>query len=263
MPIPDLVDNVLPEGIHECTIEEIEAVFGRFQYSDRRMRLTEKLRQYLAEAKRSGAVAAVIVDGSYVTAKDEPEDIDLIVVLPADWVWPEGIRPFVYNAITRQGIRRMGYPFDVLTRVAGTASYEEAVRYFSDRQSQERCQDDCEGPEGSFEGDPMSDQSNLELAGLKATCEALGLLERSMYHLHKEKENYHPQQYAMMAEPTAEEILKLRAQIDELIGMTDFATGGLLRNPVPLVERWEKDHIPAESNGPRQSLPASSSEAKS
>jgi hypothetical protein len=130
MPIPELTDNLLSEGIHDCTIAEIEAVFGRFQKSDRRARLTEKLRAYLADAQRSGVVAAVIIDGSYVTAKDEPEDIDLIVVLPAGWVWPEDIRPFQYNAITKQGIRRMGYPFDVLTRVADSAAYDEAVNFF-------------------------------------------------------------------------------------------------------------------------------------
>lgn len=31
--IPDLEDNVLPEGVHDCTADEVAAVFGRFQRS--------------------------------------------------------------------------------------------------------------------------------------------------------------------------------------------------------------------------------------
>jgi hypothetical protein len=130
MPIPELVDNVLPEGIHDCTIEEIEAVFGRFQKSDRRMRLTEKLRAYLNEARRSGLVKAVIVDGSYVMGKDEPEDIDLIVVLPAGWTWPEEIKPFQYNAITKRGIKRAGYPFDAFPVAEGSADMASMLDVF-------------------------------------------------------------------------------------------------------------------------------------
>ena len=49
--IPPLVDGVLPEGIHDCTIDEIEQMFGRFRRSDRRIRLMEKLKAYLIEAK--------------------------------------------------------------------------------------------------------------------------------------------------------------------------------------------------------------------
>lgn len=130
MPIPDLVDNVLPEGVHDCTPEEVAAVFGRFQRSDWRTHLTEQLLRYLAEAKRSGLVTAVIVDGSYVTAKDEPGDIDLIVVLTADHDYTRELRPFEYNVVTKQGIRRMKYPFDVLIRADGSATLAEAVAFF-------------------------------------------------------------------------------------------------------------------------------------
>ncbi|HET6576502.1 MAG TPA: hypothetical protein VFG68_23075 [Fimbriiglobus sp.] len=131
MPIPELVDNVLPEGVHDCTIEEVEAVFGRFQKSDKRMRLTEKLRTYLDEARRSGLVKAVIVDGSYVMGRDEPEDIDLIVVLPADWGFTRDLKPSEYNVVTRVGIIRRKYPFDVFTYADGSERYLQMLEYFS------------------------------------------------------------------------------------------------------------------------------------
>jgi hypothetical protein len=60
-------------------------------------------------------------------------------------------------------------------------------------------------------------------AGLKSTQEALALLEGMMFRLYQEKEKHHPRQYyAMMADPLVDEIRKLRAQIDEGIGLTDF-----------------------------------------
>jgi len=37
MPIPDLnEDGLLPEGIHEASLEEVRERFGRFQRTDRR-----------------------------------------------------------------------------------------------------------------------------------------------------------------------------------------------------------------------------------
>ena len=60
--IPELEDGVLPEGVHACTMDQVDQVFGRFQRSDRRFRLTEKLRDFVEEARRSGIVAAVRPD---------------------------------------------------------------------------------------------------------------------------------------------------------------------------------------------------------
>ena len=61
---------------------------------------------YLAEARQSGLVSAVIVDGSYATSKDEPEDIDLLIVLKADVPW-ESLRPFEYNAVSKAAIQQI------------------------------------------------------------------------------------------------------------------------------------------------------------
>jgi len=44
MPIPELdARGLLPEGIHPCSMSEIAQRFGRFQRSDRRCRLFERL----------------------------------------------------------------------------------------------------------------------------------------------------------------------------------------------------------------------------
>ena len=126
--IPTLDDGVLPEGIHDCPADEVAEAFGRFQRSDRRMKLMEKLTAYLRDAKQSALVLWVIIDGSFVTAKDEPEDIDLIVVLKPDIDW-EGLRPFEYNAVSKRMIKQL-YRFDAFAYPEESPRYPEMLEFF-------------------------------------------------------------------------------------------------------------------------------------
>jgi hypothetical protein len=129
--IPKLVDNVLPEGIHECTFEEVSAIFGQLWRTDQRLKLTEKLRDFLDAARRSGIIAAVVIDGSYVTAKQEPGDIDLVVAYRPDFdLKHEELRPFEYNVLSKRAIRRT-YCFDAFIFPDGSQEYHEWVEFFS------------------------------------------------------------------------------------------------------------------------------------
>jgi hypothetical protein len=75
MPIPDLNENgLLPEGVYDCTLDEISAQFGQFQTTDRRVRLFERLRMLVEEERQAGLAIEMIVDGSFVTDKPEPYD---------------------------------------------------------------------------------------------------------------------------------------------------------------------------------------------
>jgi hypothetical protein len=75
--------QILTNGVHDASLENVEAEFAKFQKSDRRLKLFGKLQSYLAEVKRADCGMSVILDGSFVMAcVDEPEDIDLILVLP-------------------------------------------------------------------------------------------------------------------------------------------------------------------------------------
>lgn len=127
--IPALVNGVLPEGIHVCTFREVDASFGRFQRSDRRLGLTEKLHHLEDQARKSGIVAALIVDGSYVTAKDEPGDIDVVIALRTDFDLKTELRPFEYNIQSKRMIRQL-YRFDARVAVDGSDLYLEAIDFF-------------------------------------------------------------------------------------------------------------------------------------
>jgi len=128
--IPNLDDGVLPEGVHSCTIEEMEQVFGRFTRSDCRQRLTQTLRRYIEDVRNARIAVAVIVDGSYITAKHEPNDVDLVLVLRPDIDLRADLRPMEYNVQSERMVRHL-YGFDVLPAIDGSLAYKEWVEFFS------------------------------------------------------------------------------------------------------------------------------------
>lgn len=82
--IPDFrVDGYLPEGLHVATEAEITFRFGTA--TPRRRRLALRLRRWI-ELSRSIAAKRLFVDGSFVTAKPVPNDVDAVVWLGADFV---------------------------------------------------------------------------------------------------------------------------------------------------------------------------------
>jgi hypothetical protein len=75
-------DGYLPEGLHLAS--EAEALF-RFGSSTRRRRqLALRLRRWLELARQIGG-RRLLIDGSFVTAKDDPNDIDAVILLPPDF----------------------------------------------------------------------------------------------------------------------------------------------------------------------------------
>src|SRR6266581_4212971 len=103
MPIPALESSgLLPVGVHDCTLGEVRSRFGSFQGSDGRPRLFAKLEAFVAEARASQIVRSLLVDGSFVTTKPTPNDIDLIVVVPGDHDLAADLRPAAYNAVSKK-----------------------------------------------------------------------------------------------------------------------------------------------------------------
>ena len=79
MPIPVLNQNgLLPRGVHDCTLEEISDFFTANQH---RRRLFRNLVDCLELEVRPLFVQPIFVDGSFVTDKDVPEDVDIVLDL--------------------------------------------------------------------------------------------------------------------------------------------------------------------------------------
>ena len=78
IPAPN-ASGELPPGIYTATLEEVEAVFVT---TPRRRRLFEGLRRAFQNLHAAG-VRRVFIDGSFVTTKADPNDID------GCWEWTE------------------------------------------------------------------------------------------------------------------------------------------------------------------------------
>src|SRR5262245_5158142 len=74
-------DGGLPSGIHLASLEEIIATFG--SGTPTRRELAQRLEHILALATETGHLSRAFVWGSFVTAKPEPGDIDLMLIMSA------------------------------------------------------------------------------------------------------------------------------------------------------------------------------------
>jgi len=82
--IPEFnVDGNLPEGIYSVSEEEF---LDRFTtHSARRKWLGERFKEILSLAKSTGKTERIFVWGSYVTAKESPNDVDMLLVMSEDF----------------------------------------------------------------------------------------------------------------------------------------------------------------------------------
>jgi hypothetical protein len=107
MPIPPLnSDGVLPAGLFDCTLQEVRARFGSFAGSDQRARLLERLENLAGVMRSSGLFEALIIDGSFVTAKPAPNDIDLLAVLRPGHDFEADLPMSQYALVSRTLLRR-------------------------------------------------------------------------------------------------------------------------------------------------------------
>ena len=131
MPIPVLNnDGFLPPWIYDCTLAEVRDRFGRFQGSDQRPRLFARLEELFQAMQRSGLFEALLVDGSFVTSKPAPNDVDLIVVLRLGHNFERDLPMSEYALVSRAILRRR-YGFDVVIAEKDSQLCKTYVEFFS------------------------------------------------------------------------------------------------------------------------------------
>ena len=84
MALPNLNDlGELPIGIHQATIDEVITQFGSGTLQ--REIVTARLQKIYQLAKDTGNLQQLIVFGSYITAKPEPNDVDVVIIFNDDF----------------------------------------------------------------------------------------------------------------------------------------------------------------------------------
>src|SRR2546423_14437218 len=75
-------DGYLPEGLFLASEAEVTFRFGTTNRTRRRLVL--RVRRWIHLAREVHAIR-LFIDGSFITAKAEPNDVDAVVLLPKDF----------------------------------------------------------------------------------------------------------------------------------------------------------------------------------
>ena len=122
--------KLLPRGIHRLTLEQVRQLFAGFQTSERRPILFQNLCRYVDELRKIGWPVELLIDGSFVMAGvDQPEDIDVVVVLPTDWDFDAEVRPFEYNLLSNRRVRHL-FGLDVFVVAKGSPREQQFLEFF-------------------------------------------------------------------------------------------------------------------------------------
>jgi len=80
MPLPSLnTKGELPEGVHQATMDEVLTQFGGS--TPQRQAVTARLQRIFQLARATGKLARLVIFGSYVTSKPDPNDVDVVLVM--------------------------------------------------------------------------------------------------------------------------------------------------------------------------------------
>jgi hypothetical protein len=77
------IQGDLPEGLHKATLDEVLQRFG--DGSQARRRATAVLQRIHGLATATGKLQRLVVFGSYITAKPDPQDVDVVLVMKDDF----------------------------------------------------------------------------------------------------------------------------------------------------------------------------------
>ncbi|MEW6380026.1 MAG: hypothetical protein AB1611_10535 [bacterium] len=80
-------DGNLPKGIHKATLDEVKEIFGAG--SARRKWLIKNLEKIINLANYTDKLERVFVWGSFVSNKELPQDIDLLLIMKEDFIADE------------------------------------------------------------------------------------------------------------------------------------------------------------------------------
>ncbi len=95
MPIPELNQyGLLPPGEHECTLDEAHERFGQ---TAARHKLWENLDAVLCEMRAANLSGTVYINGSFVTDKPAPADVEITLDVRKEDIEKQGLAYMFYH----------------------------------------------------------------------------------------------------------------------------------------------------------------------
>jgi hypothetical protein len=131
MAVPPLNSTgFLPPGVFVCSIGEIRERFGTFQGNDHRSRLFDRLAQLVDAMTACRLFESLVIDGSFVSAVQTPNDIDAIAVLLPGHDFERDLSVSEYALVSRSMLRRR-YGFDVIVAEQDSHLHKTYLEFFS------------------------------------------------------------------------------------------------------------------------------------
>ena len=124
------LQGILSVEIHDVELSEVQDLFGRFQRTSRRPTLFQKLEAYIIALRGAGIPGNLIIDGSFVMGcVDEPEYIDVVLVLANTWDMTKNLNPFQYNLVSKKVVKR-NYRIEVFIALQGSDAETSWTDFF-------------------------------------------------------------------------------------------------------------------------------------
>ena len=124
-------DGYLPEGVYRASESDTSFRFGTS--TQQRRRLVLRVRHWIESARNIGA-AGLLIDGSFVTAKGEPEDVDAVIFLPADF--QDQISRGSVSALELEQMLLTRYPEEIFA-AEDEADWNAWIEFFSRTREQD------------------------------------------------------------------------------------------------------------------------------
>jgi hypothetical protein len=118
-------DGYLPEGLYLASEAEVTFRFGAS--TPRRRRHALRLRRWIELVRQIGG-KRFLVDGSFVTVKHKPNDIDAVVLLPRDFEVP--IEQGIESALELERMLLSRHPEEIFA-AEDEADWNDWVEFFS------------------------------------------------------------------------------------------------------------------------------------
>jgi hypothetical protein len=207
--------RLLSPGIHDATLAEIEQELA---LSNRRRTLFNHLTEYVRGVRLTGWACEVLVDGSFVMPPVvEPDDVDVLLVLPAGWDLTRRDFRGVRVRRPRQDAHEAGPQDRGLSAAARFRRLSVLLRSVHPDPHRVVQAIPLAGgrTQGHREGRAMIANDNE----LRITRERLALAEAALDACRRDFLPHNEVQYRLFAGSTVDLILSIRADIDAYLGI--------------------------------------------